>query len=139
MQPAHNVQFCDPEGERFACFVDDFFYGVLKSIGVALLSRKGAELAAQYAVVGVVEIAVNDVAGAVACFAIPRHVRQCPHCVEVLFVEKAHCLGVGNPLAGCHFVIDAGQVPGPGNRTHAILLADWKGLATELGESWRGC
>ena len=66
MQSADDVQFRDAELQRLARLLDNFLDGKLEAVGVAFLARERAELAGQDAVIRVVDVAVDDVAGAVA-------------------------------------------------------------------------
>src|SRR5882762_6807609 len=66
MQPTDDMQFRDANLQRFARLPDDLLDGKLKAVGVAFLFREGAELAREDAVVRVVDVAVDDEAGAVA-------------------------------------------------------------------------
>ena len=65
MQSADDVQFGDAQLQRLARLVDNFLNGELEAVGVAFLLREGAELAGENAVIGIVDVAVDDVAGAV--------------------------------------------------------------------------
>ena len=76
MQPADDVQFRDAERQRLARLLDNFLDGMLEAVGVALFAGEGAELAAQDAVIGVIDVAVDDVAGAIADLALPRPDRR---------------------------------------------------------------
>jgi hypothetical protein len=68
MQSADDVQFRDAELQGFPRLFNDLLDGQLEAVGVAFLARERAELARQDAVVRVVDVAVDDVAGAVANF-----------------------------------------------------------------------
>ena len=70
MQPAHDVQLRDAQPQRLARLADDLLDGELEPVRIPLLARERAELAAQDAVVGVVDVPVEDVAGTVAGFAL---------------------------------------------------------------------
>jgi hypothetical protein len=65
MQPADDVQFSDPEAQRFAGFLDDCFDAELKAVRVPFFARERAELAAQDAVIGVINVPINDITGAI--------------------------------------------------------------------------
>ena len=76
MQAADDVQFRDADFQGFARFFDDFFDGKLETIGVAFFTGKGAELAGENAVIGIIDVAVDDVAGAIADFALAHEIRD---------------------------------------------------------------
>src|SRR5436190_23813758 len=65
MESAHDVQLGNAQRQRLPRKFDHFFGRVLKAIRVALLAGKGAELATQDTVIGVVEITIEDVTGAI--------------------------------------------------------------------------
>ncbi len=81
----------------------------LKAIRVALLLRERAELAGEDAVIGVVDVAVDDVAGALTDFALARKISDGAHRIQVLAFEKAERVRFGNALARHNFVVDVAQ------------------------------
>ena len=83
---------------------------MLKAIGVPLLAGKGAELAGEDAVVRVVDVAIDDVAGALADLSLPDEIRDGTDGVEILGFEQALGVGVGDSFARHHFVVDVAQV-----------------------------
>ena len=99
MQAADDVQFGHAHGQGLARFLRDFLDGELHAVGVALFAGEGAELAAQDAVVGVVDVAVDDVAGAGAVFAPANQIGERAEGVEVLAFKKTQGLLVGESLA----------------------------------------
>src|SRR5581483_141871 len=74
--------------------------GELEAVRVALLSGEGAELAAQDAGVGVIDVAIDDVAGAVAGLALAREVGDGADGIEVPALEEAQGVGFGDAFAG---------------------------------------
>ena len=74
MQSADDVQFRDAELQRFARFLDHLRNGQLETIRITFLARERTELAAQDAVVRVVEVAIDDIAGAIADFLLAREI-----------------------------------------------------------------
>src|SRR4051812_3443861 len=105
MQAADDVQFGHADVQGGTSFLDDFLNGQLESIGIPLLFGESAKLAAQDAVVGVVNIAINDVAGTVAVFALADQLGNGADGVEVFGFEQAKGVGIGNALTGCDFVV----------------------------------
>src|SRR2546430_14908763 len=110
MQPADNVQLRDAQRQRFARLLNDFVRGQLETVLVALLAREGAELAAQDAVVRVVDVAVDDVAGAAAVLALVYKVGDGADRIEVFALEQPQGVGFGNPLAGHDLVVNVAQL-----------------------------
>src|ERR1051325_5979646 len=109
VQSADDVQFRDAEPQRLARLLDHLLDAQLKAVLVALLAREGAELAAQDAVVGVVEVAVDDVAGAVADLAFPGEIGERAKGIEVFRLEQAQCVGLGEPFTCGHLVVEVAQ------------------------------
>jgi len=58
----------DAEGECFTRLVHNLFRGQLEAVGIAFLAGKRAELARQDAVIRIVDVAIDDVAGALPVF-----------------------------------------------------------------------
>src|ERR1035438_8636624 len=129
MQPAHDVQLGDAQAKGLAGLLDDFLHGELEAVGVALLAGEGAELAAQDAVVRVVDVTVDDVAGAVAHFALPGEVGNRANGVQVFALEKAKRVGFGNPLAGGDLVIEVAEFAALDEKLHRLRLAEPAALA----------
>ena len=109
VQPADNVQFRDAQTQRFPGLLDDFLDGELESVRIALLARKGAELAAQDAVIRVIDVAVENVARLAAHFSLPRQIRDGADRVQILAFEQPQGVGLGNPLTGGDLVIKIAQ------------------------------
>src|ERR1039458_4978491 len=129
MQPAHDVQFGDAQAERLTGFLDDLLDRELEAVGVTLLAGEGAELAAQDPGVRVVDVAVDDVAGAIAHLALPGEVGDRAEGVQVFALEKAECVGLGNPLAGGDPVIKLPQLALLDKKLHRLRLAEPGALA----------
>src|SRR5208282_6341812 len=108
---------------------DDFLDGELEAVGVALLAGKGTELAAQDAIIRVVDVAVDDVAGATAGFALASEVGDGANGVEVLALEEAERVGLGNSLAGGDLVIEVTEFAVLDEELHNLRLAEWASLA----------
>ena len=100
MQSADDVQLRDTQPQRLARLLDNLLQRELEAVGVALLAGERAELAAQNAVVRVVDVAVDDVAGAVAHLAPPGQVCNGAQGIQILAFEQPQRVGLGNPLAG---------------------------------------
>ena len=129
MQPAHNVQFGDAQAQRLAGLLDDLLDGELEAVGVALLAGEGAELAAQDAVVRVVDVAVDDVAGAAAHFALPGEVGDGADGVQVFALEKAKRVGFGDPLAGGDLVIEVAEFAALDEKLHTTTISRTGGFS----------
>src|SRR5882762_8263571 len=113
MQSPHNVQLSDAQVERFACFLDDLLDAELKAVGVPLLARKRTELAAQDAIIGVVNVAVNDVARPVGTRAeadLPGEISDRAERIQILALEKPQRVGVRNAFARRDLVIEIAQL-----------------------------
>ena len=120
MQPADNVQFRNTEVQRFTCFLNNLIDRKLKTIRIALLPRKGTELATQNAVVGIVDIAVDNIARAIADFSLPCEVGDSSHGVQILALEQAQRIGFGNSRAGGNLLIKVPQCAALDEELHEI-------------------
>ena len=129
VQPTDDVQFGDAQAKRLAGLLDDFLDGELEAVGVALLAGEGAELAVQDAVVRVVDVTVDDVAGAVAHFALPGEVGDRADGIQLFALKKAEGVGLGDPLAGGDFIIKVAEFALLDEKLHQIRLAEPGALA----------
>ncbi len=109
MQSADDVQFRDAELQRLARLLDHLRNRQLETVGVAFLARERAELAGEDAVVRVVDVAVDDVAGAIADFLLSREISDCADGVQVLGFKQPQRVGVGNAFAGGDLVVKVAQ------------------------------
>lgn len=94
MQSADDVQFRDAEFQRLARLLDHLRDGQLEAVRVAFLAREGAELAGEDAVVRVVDVAVDDVAGMVTHLLLPREIGDGAEGVEVFRFKQAQRVGL---------------------------------------------
>ncbi len=74
VQPAHNVDFGDPQLQRLLRFLDHFRQVVLVRAGIAPPPVERAEIAIEDADVGVIDVTIQDVVGDVAVLALPHRV-----------------------------------------------------------------
>ena len=109
MQPADDVQFRDADRQSFARLLHNFLDGELKSIRVAFLFGERAELATQDAVIRVIDVSIDDVAGAISIFALANEISDCAERVQIARFKKAKRVGVGNAFVGRDFFIDVAE------------------------------
>ena len=121
MQSADDVQFRDAELQRLARLLDHLRDGQLEAVRVALLARERAELAAQDAVVRVVEVAIDDVAGAVAHLLLSREIGDGAEGVEVLGFKQPQRVGFGNAFAGGDLVVEVAQFAALNEEIHTAI------------------
>src|ERR1035437_6071641 len=129
MQSADDVQFRDAELQRLARFPDDFLDGKLEAVGVAFLARERAELAREDAVIRVVDVAVDDVAGAVADFALSHEIGDGTEGVQVLRFKQPHRIGFGNALARDNLIVDIAEFAALNEKIHTKGLPKKRRLA----------
>ena len=123
MQATHNMQFRNSQMERLARLLHDLLDGELESIGIAFFARKGAKLAAQDAIIGIIDISVDDVARAVADSGrtgSAGKIRDGTHGVEILALEKPQRVRLGNSFTGSHFVVEAAEFGALHEEMHEI-------------------
>src|ERR671925_343580 len=122
MQSADDMQFGDAQRQRLARLPHNFVHGQLEAILVPFFPGERTELTAQDAVIGVVDVAIEDIAGATGVLALVHEVRDRAHGVQVFAFEQPKSLGVGNPLA-CHdLVIDIAQLAALKKKAHRTSL-----------------
>ena len=109
MQSADDVQFGDAELQRFPRLFNDLLDGQLEAVGVAFLARERAELAREDAIVRVVDVAVDDVAGAVAGFFLARQIGDGADGVQILRFKQPQRISLGNAFAGGDLVVQVAQ------------------------------
>ena len=107
-----------PSFSASRAFCDDFLDGELEAVGVAFLARERAELARQDAVIRVVDVAVDDVAGAVADLFLPRKIRDGADGVQVLGFKQPQRVGLGNAFAGDDLVVNVAQFAALNEKIH---------------------
>src|SRR5258708_23243919 len=88
MKSTHNVKFSDSQRQRLPRHFDDLLGGILESVGVAFLSGKGAELAVQDAVIRVIDVAIDDVAGPPAILALAGSAGQSAQRIDFFALEQ---------------------------------------------------
>src|SRR6266571_5540424 len=120
MQSADNVQLGDAQRQRLARFLRDLVNAQLEAVFVAFLAGERAELAAQDAIVRVVDVAVEDVAGAAPILALVHKIRDGADGVEVFALEQPQGVGLGHPFAGDHFVVEVAQIAALEKKVHRI-------------------
>src|SRR5207247_5757684 len=88
MKPPDDVQLSNTERQSLPGDLDHFLRTILKAIRVPFLAGKGAELAAQDAVVGIVQVTIENVAGAVADLSRPHKIGDGSDGIQVLALKK---------------------------------------------------
>src|ERR1043166_9659751 len=121
MKPPHNVQFGDPNVQGLSRHLNDFLYRVLKPISIPFFSCEGAKLAAQYAVVGIVDIPVQDVAGPIAVLTRPHKVGDGSESIYVLRFEQPERVLFRNAGSCGNFFVDVAQATVFNRKPHPIL------------------
>jgi hypothetical protein len=121
MQSADDVQFGDSEFQCFPRLFNDLFGGELEAVGVAFLARKRAKLARQNAVIRVVDVAVDDVAGAVPHLFPAGQIRDGPNGVQVLRFKQPERIGLGNAFVGGDLVVEVAQFAALNEEIHSSI------------------
>jgi hypothetical protein len=104
--------------------LNDFINRQLEPVGIALLSGKGTKLAAQDAVVRVVDVAIDDIAGPIANFSLARHIGYRPDRIYILALEKAQRVRFGNAFAGDNLVIDVPEIAALDEKLHKDTITE---------------
>src|ERR1035437_10997053 len=113
------MQFRDAELQRLARLRHNFRDGKLKAVRVALLLRKGEELAGEDAVIRVVDVAIDDEAGAVvAGLFLPRKIGDGTEGVQVFRFKQPQRIGLGNAFARDDLVVTVAQLAALNEKIH---------------------
>ena len=120
MQSADDVQFRDAELQGFTRLRNNFFGGKLETIRVAFLFGERAELAGEDAVVRVVDVAIDDEAGAQAILTLVDEIGDGTKGVQVFRLKQPQRVGVGDALARDDFVVEAAQFAALDEKIHGI-------------------
>ena len=82
------MQLGDAQLQRLARFLHHLLDAQLEAVRIAFLARKGAELAAQNAIIRVIDVPVENIAGPVAHLATAGEVGHRSQRVQVLALEQ---------------------------------------------------
>ena len=118
MQAADDVQFRATQLQRFAGLRHDLVHRQFEAVRIAFLPGKRAELAGEDAVVGIVDVAVDDVARAVAGLALAGQVGDGTDRVLVFGFKQAQGIGFRNAHACGHLVLDVAQLAALHEKIH---------------------
>jgi len=129
MQSADDVQFRDANFQRLARFLNNFLDGKLKAVRVAFLARERAKLAGQNAIIGIIDVAIDDVARTIADFELPRKIRNRADGVQIFRLEQSQRGAFRNALARNDFVVDVAQFAALNEKIHTIDLTEIARLA----------
>ena len=81
-------------------------------------------MATQDAVIRIIDVAIDDVAGAITGFPLPHEVRDGPHDIEVLRFKQSERVRLGNAFARRDLVIKVAQFAPLDKELHVICLPD---------------
>ena len=118
MQAADDVQFRDTELQGFARLLHDFLGGILEAVGIALLFGERAKLAGEDAVIRVVDVAVDDEAGAVAVLFRAHEIGDGAEGVQVFRRKQPQRIGVGNAFARDDLVVEVAEFAALDEKIH---------------------
>jgi hypothetical protein len=120
MQATHDVQFGNSEMQRFTGLLNNLFDGKLETIRISLLASEGTELATQDAVIGIIDVTIDDVARSVTDLSLPGEIGDRSDRVQILALEKAQCIGFGNSLACGNLVVEVPQFAALNKELHEL-------------------
>jgi len=120
MQPSYDVQFGDPKQQGLTSLLHHLIDRELKSIGIALLARESAKLAREDAVVGVVNVAIDDVAGPFTYFALTNEIGDRADGVQVLARKQSQRILVRDTFRRHDPFVDVAQFRVSEGKTHLV-------------------
>src|SRR5437667_1951023 len=130
MQSANDVQLGDADAQRFARFLDDLFDAELETVGIPFFARERTKLAAQNAVIGIIDVAVDDVTGAIGERAeadLPREVGDSADGVQIFALEQAQSVRIRNAFARGDLFVEIAQFTPLHKEMHRALIAERSG------------
>jgi len=83
MQSTDHMNFRYPELKRLTSGLNDLWYSEFEGVRIAFPGTKGAELARKNANIGVVNVTVQDIGGAIPVFPLPNDVGDQTKCINV--------------------------------------------------------
>jgi hypothetical protein len=110
MKPADDVQLRHAQVQCLPRLLHDLLDAVLKTVRIPFFSGKRAELATQDAVIGIVDVAINNIAGSIPHLALAHQVGQGTERVEVLALQQAQGLRFGDTHPGRDLLVDVAKL-----------------------------
>ena len=83
MKTPDHMDFGYPELKRLTGGLDDLRDGEFEGVRVAFPGTKGAELARKNANVGIIDVPIQDIGGAIPVFSLPNDVGDQTECINV--------------------------------------------------------
>jgi hypothetical protein len=118
------MQFGDAELESLTSLLNDLLNSVLEPVGIALFTRESAELAAENAIIGVVDVTIQDVTGPVTIFPLAHQVGDCAEGVQVFALEQFNGFPLGNAFPGSDLIVKVPQRAALDKALHAIEIPE---------------
>src|SRR4051812_7837673 len=115
--------------QSFTRFLDNLLYRQLEAISIALLSSEGTKLATEDAVIRIVDVAIDNVAGAVADFFLAHEIGNRPDGIQVFAFKKAQRILFGNAFSSDNFLVEVAQRAALNEKLHKTKLRKTAGLA----------
>ena len=104
MKAADHVNFGNPEAKRLMCCLDDLGDGQFECVRVTFPGTKRAELARKNADVGIVDVPIQDIGGAISVFSLPDDICDQPERINVGGAIEARGFVLVNSFS-CHDLI----------------------------------
>lgn len=109
MKTPNHMDFGYPELKRLACGLDDLRDGQFEGVRISFPGTEGAELARKNANVGIIDVAVQDIGGAISVFPLPNEVGHETECVNVRGTIEARRFVLVNSFTGHDLIADRAQ------------------------------
>jgi hypothetical protein len=92
----------------------------LEAVGIALLAGERTKLAGKNAVIGVIDVTVDDIARAIAHFALPHEIGDGAEGVQVFRLKQSQRVGFGNAFVRDDFVVNVAEFAALNEKIHAL-------------------
>src|ERR1700722_14119136 len=109
MKPSNHMNFGYPELKRLTGGLNNLWDGEFKGVRVAFPGTKGAELARKNANIGIVDVTVQDIGGAIPVFPLPNDVGDQTKCIDVRRAIKPRRFLLVDSFARQNLVTDRAQ------------------------------
>jgi hypothetical protein len=120
MQPANDVQLGDAELQGFPRLFNHLLDGQLEAVGVAFLACERAELARQDAIVRVVDVTIDDVAGAIADLFLTRQIGDGADRIQILRFKQPERVGFRDAFPSGDLVVEVAQFAALNEEIHFV-------------------
>ena len=109
MKTTNHMNLGDPKMQRLPSRLDDLGDGYFECMRIAFSGAKGAELTRKNADVRIIDVAIQNISGAVPVFSFPNDIGDEPERINVCGAIEARCFLLVDPFSGHDLIADRAQ------------------------------